>query len=163
MHSPLACIRIAIFVVCAGFSCGLMAKESAITDLETILSEPLDDSEYIVTERCLSSHEYTNVDILDSGHLLFYGRRGKIWLNELRSTCTGLRKGLVLQFDMRDRRLCNRNYFSGINSFSSSGHVTARCVLGLFELVTEEQVMLLEESLAKEKTSDVLHSRKSKN
>jgi len=129
-------------------------------ELEKILTETLDDSEYVEEKRCLSSHEYHKVDILDSGHLVFRGRKDRIWLNILRNNCSGLRKGLTLQFEMHGRRVCRMGFLKGIQSFSDRHTPTAICVLGSFEKITEEQLALLEESLAKQKENSVVRSTK---
>ena len=134
------------------------AERAEDIDLQKILSETLDDSEYVETRRCLRSHEYKRVEILDSGHVLFHGRKNQVWLNKLRRNCSGLRKGLVLRFDLHGKRACQMDFFSGLNSFRDVRAPTAICVLGEFELVTDEQVAMLKESLAKQKNSKVLRS-----
>ena len=133
---------------------------SEAEQLEKILSETLDDSEYVDEQRCLRSHEYQKVDILDSGHLIFKGRKGRLWLNTLRNNCSGLRKGLTLQFEMHGRRVCRLDFFKGILSYADRNTPTAICVLGSFEAVTEEQLALLEEALAKERDNKVVRSTK---
>ncbi len=135
-------------------------EDTKSEELEKILSETLDDSEYVDEIRCLRSHEYHKVDILDSGHLVFKGRKNRIWLNILRNNCSGLRKGMAMQFEMHGRRVCRLDFFKGIESFNDRHTPTAICTLGSFEKVTEEQLALLEESLAKEKQSKVVRSTK---
>jgi len=154
---------IAIFVLGVGLPGPVFSQEikaSEAEELEKILSETLDDSEYVDEKRCLRSHEYQKVDILDSGHLVFRGRKDKIWLNSLRNNCSGLRKGLILQFQMHGRRVCRMDFFQGLQSFSDRNRPTATCVLGAFEQVTQEQLALLEESLAKQKNNKVVRSTK---
>jgi hypothetical protein len=137
-----------------------VAKESSAEELEKVLSQTLDDSEYVDEKRCLRSHEYNKVEIINSGHLVFKGRKNRIWLNTLRNNCSGLRKGMAMQFEMHGRRVCRLDFFKGIRSFNDRHTPTATCTLGSFEQVTEEQLALLEESLAKEKESKVVRSTK---
>jgi len=151
---------VSYFVVCAllGFGAPVLSVEKddeTDTDLESILTQPLEDSEYKEVDRCLRSADYRKVEIIDYGHLVFYGRRGDIWLNQLRHNCSGLRPKMTLQFEMHGRRLCSLDFFKGIERISSR-MPTANCILGDFEKVTEEQIALLVDSLAKEKETDVI-------
>ena len=60
-------------------------------DVETILNNPLDPSEYQDAERCISSRDYRRIEVLDEFNILFVGRR-KTWLNRLRTRCAGSRR-----------------------------------------------------------------------
>lgn len=116
------------------------AKHEAIQD---ILTQPLAVEEYTSDERCLSTREYRNVDVLDDQHVVFKGSGDKLWLNTLRNRCVGLRRDNMLRFRMRDNRVCDLDHFDAIDSFmwgSSSG----TCTLGKFTPITPEQVEAIE-------------------
>lgn len=116
------------------------AKHEAIED---ILNKPLSAEEYAQKERCLSARAYHRVDVLDDGHLVFKGMGDKVWLNQLRNRCVGLRRNDILQFDMREPRLCDLDTFQSISPFMG-GISSSVCALGKFTPVTPEQVKAIE-------------------
>ena len=117
-----------------------VAKQEAIAD---ILSKPLAAEEYADEESCLSRHYYDHVDVLDDEHVLFKGSGDKLWLNKLRHRCVGLRRNDVLEFRMRDSRLCDHDTFYATSSLNW-GIRTGACALGTFTPVTAEQVQAIE-------------------
>jgi len=117
-----------------------LAKDETIAD---ILSQPLAAEEYAEEERCLSRHYYDHVDVLDDQHVLFKGSGDKLWLNKLRNRCVGLRSNDILQFRMRDNRVCDLDTFEAVSSFMW-GVRSGTCSLGKFSPVTPEQVEAIE-------------------
>ena len=126
-------------------------------DIEEILSVPLDPAEYGETKRCLSDSEYRSFRSLDERHILFEGRRGKQWINTLRTRCTDLRHGDVLivrQFS--GTRMCDADSFEVGDWFDwpwyrrwpwhwgGSWGTGMQCSLGKFQPVTAEQVAEIE-------------------
>lgn len=124
------------------------AQQEAIAD---ILSTPLSAEEYGAEARCLSAHAYRSVDVLDDRHVLFKGSGDKLWINELRQRCIGLRADDVLQMELRANRLCDLDTFQGIDSFSY-WRTSGTCTLGTFTQVTPDQVDAIK--LAMEKSAD---------
>ena len=61
--------------------------------VDFILDNPLPESDYHSSDRCINSDSYRKVEVLDERHLLFLGRRGVVWLNQLRYACAGLGGG----------------------------------------------------------------------
>ena len=118
----------------------IVAWHQCIAD---ILSQPLAAEEYAVEERCLSTRYYDHVDVLDDQHVLFKGSGDKLWLNKLRNRCVGLRRNDVLQFRMRDSRVCDLDTFEAVSSFMW-GIRSGTCSLGTFTPVTPEQVEAIE-------------------
>lgn len=116
------------------------AKQETIAD---ILSQPLAAEEYGQDERCLSTHVYDQVDILDDQHVVFRGRGDKLWLNKLRNRCIGLKRNDVLQFRVRDSRICDLDTFEGVDSLLW-GIRSGTCTLGTFRPVTPEQLEAIE-------------------
>ncbi len=124
-----------------------------------ILDNPLPESDYVDSNRCIDSDSYRKVEVLDDRHLLFLGRRGVVWLNQLRYACAGLGSGGVLVFQMRNRNLCDMDGFSSDGPGSSTDTVRGttsragptapgiRCMLGHFEGITEAQAGALRTAL----------------
>ena len=81
--------------------------------IETILSEPLDAAEYGQTKRCLAAHEYRDFRVLDDQRIVFEGRRGRLWLNTLRTRCPDLRYANVLAIQSISAmgRICDMDSF----------------------------------------------------
>ena len=121
------------------------SEATVVEDIETILTQPLGQDEYVEGERCLSRYNYHSVEIIDDQHVLFRGRRGKAWLNVLRSRCVGLRRHDIPRFEFRaSSQLCSLDTFVGLDSnFSGFSRSSAPCALGDFQPVSEEQVALI--------------------
>ena len=88
------------FASATSFADPVDAPESAHADVDAqvdfILDNPLPESDYHSSDRCINSDSYRRVEVLDDRHLLFLGRRGVVWLNQLRYACAGLGGGGVL-------------------------------------------------------------------
>jgi hypothetical protein len=134
-------------------------RQAIEADIDEILSLPLDPSEYGETKRCLSDMEYRNFRPLDDRHILFEGRRGKLWINTLRGRCSDLRYGDVLivkQFS--GSRMCDSDRFAVTDWFDwpwyrrwpwhwGTWGTGPACVLGKFQPVTPAQVAEIEDRL----------------
>lgn len=104
------------------------------------------DTDYAATERCLSSFDYDQVEVLDDQHLLFR-TRNQFWLNELRSRCPGLHRNDTLLFERRGSRLCTLDRAEVIERFLFWRRSGPVCTLGEFHRLTEPQAALLREAL----------------
>jgi hypothetical protein len=94
---------------------------------------------------CLSSMDYDQVEVLDSQRLVFKGRGGKRWLNQLRIRCPGLRRHATLQFEMRSMRLCQMDGFKSVDP--NFGARSGYCSLGKFEPISTDQEQMLKDAL----------------
>lgn len=128
-------------------------KEEAIED---ILSTPLGAEEYAGSEpaRCLSSYEYRSVEVLDDQHVVFRGNGDKLWINQLRRKCVGLRRDEILRFEMRDNRVCDLDSFESVNRGLGYGTTSGICTLGTFKPVTPEQLEAIELAVKESKRRD---------
>lgn len=136
-------------------------RAAAEEEIAEILSVPFDDSKSVKTQQCLSDHEFRNFRALDDRRILFEGRRGKLWLNTLRSRCPDLKYAHVLHvrstFSLS--RICALDRFVPGDWFSwpwyrrwpwhwggawGSG---ISCTLGEFQPVSNDQVQAIEEVL----------------
>ena len=131
--------RLAMLLAIAGLlPAGVAGAE--ITDIEV-----LPESEYVESQRCLRVHAYQSVEVLDEQRLIFKGRAGKVWLNQLKARCQGLRRRMTLEFTRRGSRLCELDDVRGVDQ--DYRPMSARCALGAFEPITEQQLDLLEDVL----------------
>ena len=142
-------------VAYAGLACA--QPVAAPTDLDAALRQPLPESEYVNGERCVSTFVIDDTEVLDARRILFSGRNGRVWLNQLRQACTGLALAHdpVLEFELRGSRICRMDSFHSIdrNGIIRRAEMDALyrggpCFLGDFEPVTEEQAAVIRESLA---------------
>ena len=123
------------------------AQQEVSEQIDTILTQPLGEEDYGGGERCISTNLYDSVDVLDTRHVLFKGRGNRLWVNTLRSTCVGLRKRDVLQFEIRGSQICNLDTFTAVSNSFGWQPTSATCSLGDFSPVTAEQVAMIEAAL----------------
>ena len=123
-------------------------EEQPLT-VEDILASAPQPEDYSDPVTCLHRDAYVDIDVINRELLVFHGRRGKAWLNRLRNACVGLRREDILAFDMRDRRLCDLDSFSSVDTFGGPlERTSALCSLGKFEPISPEQAKLLKEGLS---------------
>ena len=127
---------------------GRAEVEESVAD---ILSQPLDAEEYGTPRRCISSMGYRNFQVISDRYVLFEGAGRRLWLNELRGRCPGLRRATALAFDMRGNQICDLDRFKPADWFDRPRFRrwpwdwmdNVPCTLGRFQPVTEEQVEAL--------------------
>jgi hypothetical protein len=108
--------------------------------IEDILSTPLESEDYVQAQRCLSTHSYNSVEILDDRNVLFKGIGDRYWINQLRHRCIGLRRNSTPVFRLRDSQICDMDTFQGVDSvFGMWDRSTATCSLGKFTPISREQ------------------------
>ena len=128
---------------------GDKSRREGRIDVETILNNPLDPSEYQEAERCISSRDYRRIEVLDEFNILFVGRRST-WLNRLRTRCAGLQQDMIIYVSQRSSRVCTHDHFRGSES-GGFGIPTPTCVLGDFERIDEGQVEGLRGAIVSER------------
>jgi hypothetical protein len=153
-----------LMLACAGCATSPEAQQrtrAAEEEVESILSQPLDASEYGETKRCLAGSEYRDFRVLDDQHIFFEGRRGKLWLNTLRMRCPDLRFAKVLRVKSiySYGRICDMDSFQPGDwfdwpwyrrwpwSWGNRWGTGMTCTLGKFQPVTETQVEAIEAAL----------------
>ncbi len=130
-------------------------RANAEADIDEIMSYELDPAEYGEARRCLSRNDFDNYRPLGDRHILFEGRRGKLWINTLHSRCNDLRHNDVLVVrQYSGSRMCEMDRFKVADWFDytagrrpSTWGTGAACVLGEFHPVTEAQVSEIESVL----------------
>ncbi len=127
------------------------------SDIEDILSLPVAE-QVGVPKRCLADHQYRNFRPLGDRYMLFEGRRGKLWVNKLRTRCHDLRYGNVLMVrSFSPRRICDADRFQMSDWFYWPWYSRWRpwhwgpdwgtgvyCALGTFYPVTDGQLAEIE-------------------
>lgn len=84
-------------------------------------------------KRCLSTSQYDSVQILNEQMLLFKGTGNRVWANELRNRCPGMRKDDVLIFDLRGSQVCSLDWVTATRpGFLGWPHAGPKCSLGEF-------------------------------
>jgi len=134
------------------------ARRQAIeADIAEILSAPLDPAEFGETRRCLSDREYRSFRALDDRRIVFEGRRGRLWINTLRSRCPDLRHGDVLVMNRySSSRICDKDRFEVADWFAWPWYrrwpwywgnrwgTGMACALGKFQPVSAAQIREIE-------------------
>jgi Family of unknown function (DUF6491) len=123
-------------------------------DAQLILDQPLPESAYSAGVRCLPLSGYRSVEVLDASHLLFWGSRERVWLNQLRTPCRGLTGDKVLHFSTMGSSLCAMDRFQGVER-TGSLFSTSLCSLQDFEPVTPQQARQLRDWLAQQQRKAV--------
>ena len=129
--------------------------ETAPINLDDILNNPLSESDYREQKRCIRIRDVDDVEVLDETLVLFHGRRGELWLNQLSSQCYGLEQEMILRFKAYAGTYCRLDPFRGTPYFSRVA-ITAECRLGDFEPVDDLQVEALRTAVAeRQQVSDM--------
>ena len=117
-------------------------------DIDDILSYEHDPLEYGEAKSCLSTSEFRSYRALGNRHLLFEGRKGKLWVNVLNGRCPGLhRDSVFIMRPMQANRLCDKDRFDAVDRLDTRTISAPTCVLGQFKPVTEAQVKEIENRL----------------
>lgn len=135
-----------------GAPVALAEPAAAPADLATVLREPLPDSEYVDAKRCVSKFVVDRTEILDARRIVFRGRNGRVWLNQLRHLCIGLTGDPILSFDLHGTSICRSDLMRPIERRGGAAP-GGPCVLGDFEPVTDAQLEVIRESLAQARAS----------
>ena len=116
-------------------------------DVETILSNPLDEEAYRQRRNCLPRRGIDDVEVLDGHLVLFHERRGELWLNRLASECLGLEEDMTLDLRGYGGSFCRLDRFRGIPRFGAFA-IAAECRLGSFETIDELQAQALRKAIS---------------
>lgn len=124
-------------------------------DLDEILNNPLSESEYREQKKCVRIRDVDDIEVLDETLVLFHGRRGELWLNQLLSQCYGLDQEMILRVHAYAGTFCRLDRARGVPRFGRFA-ITAECRLGDFEPLDEVQVEALRIAVAeRQEVSDM--------
>jgi len=147
----IGCLAVLGIAGCAGMKPSAeqeAARADAQETIDQILSTPLESAEYGEVERCISTFQYDRMEILDDRHVLFKGRGDRMWLNQLRTRCVGLRRESTPVIRLRDSQICDMDTFQGVDDmFGVLNRTSATCSLGTFTPITDEQADAIKAAL----------------
>jgi hypothetical protein len=134
------------------FAADLQSPPSRQATVDAILSEPLPGGAYSAPKECIDLlfSQSVRTEVLDSSHILFYGLRGQIWLNRLRSECAGLAQNRVLVFGISpvsEAHLCRTDRFRSVDRYGWGPPATVPCILGDFQPISQAQADALRVAL----------------
>ncbi len=155
-------------VVCALLSAGCAStsemhqrRQDVEQAIDAILTEAEGTEAAVESKRCLGPRDYDSIRVLDGRHILFEGRRDKLWVNTLKVRCHDLRGSTVLRFRSTSSigRLCNFDAFQAGDWFDwpwyrrwpwhwgTAWDTGMVCHLGMFTPVTAEQLRAIDRIL----------------
>ena len=116
--------------------------------VQAILENPLGEKDYREERSCLWQRQVDKIEIVDETLLVFHGRvHGKAWLNKLSTSCTGLRRDMVITTRSRNGSLCRLSGIDARPRGASPFEPAVRCWLGGFETIDEVQVEALKRAV----------------
>lgn len=122
-------------------------------EVEALLNKASDPESYAETERCISTREIRNTEILDQQHLVFELTGNRLYLVQFQYTCPGLRRGASIIYESRNNRLCRLDQ---IRAFEPGPAIpNPPCSVPGFMPVEEGQVALLKESLKSKRKAEL--------
>ena len=119
--------------------------------MAAILSGELTAEDYAEDQLCVHPRDLDSIEVLNDRLVLFHGRRGEVWLNQLASQCLGLEPDMVLDLRSYGGSFCRLDRFRGTPRFDAALHLTAECRLGAFETIAEPHAEALRTAAAEQR------------
>lgn len=129
------------------------AKEEPV-DVAAILRGELTTDDYVDGQMCINPRDLDKIEVLDESLVLFHGRRGEIWLNQLSSQCLGLDADMMLDIRSYGGNFCRLDRFRGTSRFDTFLGLTAECRLGTFERIEEPHAEALRTAAAERRQAN---------
>ena len=123
-------------------------EAAAPIDVAAILRGELTEDDYQESQLCIAPRDIDTIEVLGERLVLFHGRRGEIWLNQLDRRCLGLEPEMVLDLRSYGGNFCRLDRFRAAPRFNAFLYVTAECRLGRFETITEPHAEALRAAVA---------------
>lgn len=124
-------------------------------DVAAILSGELTEDDYENSQLCIAPRDLDTIEVLGERLVLFLGRRGEIWLNQLDKRCLGLEPEMVLDLRSYGGNFCRLDRFRAAPRYNAFLFVTAECRLGAFETITEPHAEALRAAVAERRPRQV--------
>lgn len=128
------------------------ATELAVED---ILANPLTDEDYREVRNCVWRRTIDDMEVLDERRVLFRGRRGELWLNQLEPPCLGLDADMLIHLRSYGGSICRLDKFHGRPRFGAMVPLTAECRLGQFETIDELREEALRRAIEEQRRASV--------
>jgi hypothetical protein len=151
-----ACTVVAALMILSGCATSPEEERERLdreADIDEIVNYQLDASEVGTDKNCLADKDYVRFRALGPRHLLFEGKKDKLWINVLRGRCSGLRfHNMFITKPRTPGRLCDMDRFEAANRSDPStlqrlGTAGNKCMLGVFKPAVKAQVEELERRL----------------
>lgn len=123
-------------------------------DVAAILRGELTDDDYQESQLCIAPRDLDTIEVLGEQLVLFHGRRGEIWLNQLDSRCLGLEPEMLLDLRSYGGNFCRLDRFRATPRYNAFLYVTAECRLGRFETITEPHAEALRAAVAERRQAN---------
>jgi len=109
-----------------------------------------DQADEAMAERCISLNGISSTDVVDDYNILFYMHGGKIYRNELRQRCIGLKNERAFMYRTSLSQLCDVDIVTVLYDHGFGFTPGASCSLGRFYPITKEDAKALKEALPPE-------------
>lgn len=104
------------------------------------IAEPDDGVDNAEPKRCINTGSILRTKIIDDSNILFIMRRNQVYLNTLRSRCTGLTRRGRFAYSTQTRSLCELERITVIEGGGIGQPLGRSCSLGQFQPVTMEDL-----------------------
>lgn len=121
--------------------------DATTVQINDILNQSPGEGMVWATENCLSTTLYGSVEVLDETRLLFRGRGGKMWVNELRTPCRSLRRDDTLMFELHSSSACAMDRVSVVDHVLGWSRAGPTCTLGKFRAIPADQAAMITDLL----------------
>jgi hypothetical protein len=104
------------------------------------IAEPDEGIDNAEPRRCINTGWILRTKIIDDANIVFIMRRNEIYLNTLRSRCTGLTRRGSFAYSTQTRSLCELERITVIEGGGIGRPLGRTCSLGQFQPVTMEEL-----------------------
>ena len=132
------------------FALGCLATSVALSQDSPDEADPpvyeLDEEDFAIDregERCISTRNIRDTDILDERTILFRMRGGDYFVNYLRNDCPGLVREERFSYRSSGGRLCQVDMIRVLEQFGGFIQEGMSCGLGVFYPISEEEAEFL--------------------
>ena len=105
-----------------------------------VAAEPVDGVDDDSSTRCINIGKILRTRVVDDSNIVFMMRSDEMYLNTLRSRCTGLARHGSFTYRILSRSLCELEKISVIEVGSIEQPMGRSCTLGRFHSVTMEDL-----------------------
>jgi hypothetical protein len=123
-------------------------------EVEAILNEASDGEGYGSLQKCIQARSIRGTEVLDDRHVVFEMPSRRYYLVQFEQSCHLLRAGVTIAYEPRGSQLCRLDHVRAIESFRP-GSVGPPCSIPGFYEVTNEQIVLLKETLKADRKAEM--------
>ena len=118
-------------------------------EVQAILSQPSESSQYTAEERCLPLHRIRSVTALDGRHVVFRLGRKELYLVQFRHRCPGLGRNDPVAYEtLNGMSVCTHDAIRGLLRYGfGDNRLGPPCGLPGFQQISDEQLDALKAAL----------------